>query len=193
MKVLSWNVRGLNKSSRQKDLISFLNKNFIDIAFVLETRVLEANAPGILNKFGGWAHFCNYDHSNLGKIWVLWRISLDIVIVSHSLQHVLIKVGGGDDCHLMAVYGANSLTLRKDFYDIQLHLSSPLAVMGDFNAVVHPSETSNAHGFTSSMNLFGDWIDDGTALMDSEGIGKEAVEFYKKLLGTPDNHLMRQN
>ncbi|CAN1149242.1 hypothetical protein LINPERHAP2_LOCUS16915 [Linum perenne] len=30
--------------------------------------------------------------------------------------------------------------------------------MGDFNAVVHPSETSNAQGFTSSMNLFGDWI-----------------------------------
>ncbi|CAN1331277.1 LINE-1 retrotransposable element ORF2 protein [Linum perenne] len=35
--------------------------------------------------------------------------------------------------------------------------------------------------------------EDGTALVDSEGIGKEAVEFYKKLLGTPDNNLIRQN
>ncbi|CAN1822766.1 Transposon TX1 uncharacterized 149 kDa protein [Linum perenne] len=34
--------------------------------------------------------------------------------------------------------------------------------------------------------------EDGSVLTDSEGIGKEAVKFYKQLLGTPDSNLMRQ-
>lgn len=56
---------------------------------ILETRVKESKAEGILNKvFDGWSHMTNYEYSSGGRIWLVWRDDVRMTPVCKSDQFI---------------------------------------------------------------------------------------------------------
>lgn len=49
--ILSWNVRGLNKKARSKEVSSRLSKLQVNIAILVETRVKMENARKVRGRF----------------------------------------------------------------------------------------------------------------------------------------------
>lgn len=50
MNLASWNVRGLNKASHQRELQNFLSMNKVNFMGILETKVKVPNALSISKK-----------------------------------------------------------------------------------------------------------------------------------------------
>ena len=51
--MVSWNVRGINKVARNKEVSSYLHSFNVPIVALLETRVKMHNAKKVRNKIGG--------------------------------------------------------------------------------------------------------------------------------------------
>ena len=51
MKVLVWNVRGLNQPCKQKEVASRVNRLNVDMVCLLETRVKEQKMQNIVDKW----------------------------------------------------------------------------------------------------------------------------------------------
>lgn len=86
----SWNVRGLNKSPHQKELIKFISFNHIDFMGILETKVKAPNAQAISKKINKkWQWLYNYEHHYNGRIWIGWNPNVwDITLHSSSYQFI---------------------------------------------------------------------------------------------------------
>ncbi|XP_019244422.1 PREDICTED: uncharacterized protein LOC109224288 [Nicotiana attenuata] len=68
-----WNIKGINKRYKQKELKQYLKENHIKIAGLLETRVKENKAPQNANKIvPGWERISNYRDARNGRIRVVW-------------------------------------------------------------------------------------------------------------------------
>lgn len=70
--ILTWNVRGLNKTTRHKEVGSHLKKLNCACVGLLETRVKVGHAMRIKNRLGKWNSVDNYCHHDNGRIGVLW-------------------------------------------------------------------------------------------------------------------------
>lgn len=69
-----WNVRGMNKPFKQKEVSLFLKKNKISFAGLLETRVKTAKANKCFHKIArdlSWDN--NYQEATNGCIWIRRR------------------------------------------------------------------------------------------------------------------------
>lgn len=90
MKFASWNVRGLNKSPHQKELVNFILANQISFMEIMETKVKIVNACAVAKKISrNWKWSFNYEHHYNGRVWVGWDPNLwDIVEHSKSSQHI---------------------------------------------------------------------------------------------------------
>ncbi|XP_074364755.1 uncharacterized protein LOC141705769 [Apium graveolens] len=90
MKFASWNVRGLKKSPRQKELEQFISSNNIDFMGFLETKVKVSNALGILKKINKkWQWLFNYDYHYIGRVWVGWDPSVwEVSLHSKYVQFI---------------------------------------------------------------------------------------------------------
>lgn len=61
---------------------------------ILETRVNESKAEGILNKvFSQWSHMTNYEHSQGGRICLVWRDGVCMTPVYKTDQLITCSVG----------------------------------------------------------------------------------------------------
>ena len=61
IKIAAWNVRGLNKSSRQGEVRKLMLENQLSMVGVLETKVRSVNKNRIVqNLFQQWSYFDNY-------------------------------------------------------------------------------------------------------------------------------------
>lgn len=69
--ILFWNVRGINDPRKPKSLRVALKKFQINIICLLETHVRYDNFLSIVGRiFPGWNINANYDHAQLGRIWI---------------------------------------------------------------------------------------------------------------------------
>ena len=77
MKVGSWNIRGVGKPFKQKELRTWILKNHLSMAGVLETRVRVNLSPQIINSIiPSWQTIYNYTQHPNGRIWMLWDPSI---------------------------------------------------------------------------------------------------------------------
>ena len=68
MTILAWNVRGLNKPIRRRDVKKHIQSLSPSIVALLETKVKEQLSERILSYIPkGWAYSNNYAHSIRGK------------------------------------------------------------------------------------------------------------------------------
>lgn len=85
-----WNVRGLNKTSHQDELINFIEVNKISFMSCLETKVKQGNSARVsrhVNKKWSWVF--NYEHHDNGRVWIGWDPSIwHVSVQSKSSQHI---------------------------------------------------------------------------------------------------------
>lgn len=151
MKIFSWNVRGINSSSRQRVVRDWVRVNRPVVGSILETRTTQENSGSILaSLFPGWRCDDNYFFSDLGRIWIVWDPSLSVIVYKKSAQYILCGIldpSMGVSFSAAFVYAFNSETQRKDLWrDIsELNASTPLAnhswvLLGDFNQIISANE-----------------------------------------------------
>lgn len=86
---------------------------------ILETRVKENKAGRILNKvFRGWSSITNYECSQGGRIWLLWRDDVRITTVYKTDQFITCSVGLKDqeEFFYTCVYANNLSEDRKELW-----------------------------------------------------------------------------
>ncbi|XP_019252764.1 PREDICTED: uncharacterized protein LOC109231560 [Nicotiana attenuata] len=70
---LIWNIRGLNKRYKQKDIKQYIKDKHIKLAGLVETKVKEGNAGKVISRIvPGWNKMTNYEYAVNGKIWIIW-------------------------------------------------------------------------------------------------------------------------
>ncbi|XP_058759182.1 uncharacterized protein LOC131632454 [Vicia villosa] len=128
--IISWNVRGLNKAGKNKDVALRLLKISPAICILVETRVKEDKASAIRNKLGAmWAYSDNYEHHGNGRIWIMWNET---------------KVQGDFIMWCTAIYAHNAIERRyqlwKDIEGIATNTHDSWMLFGDFNNVLSSSD-----------------------------------------------------
>lgn len=123
---------------------------------MLETRVKESKAGKILNSvFRDWSAMTNYEHSQGGRIWLVWRESVRMIPVYKSDQIITCSVGVQNEENFFCtfIYASNGAEERKVLWgDLCDHHSSPMfrnkawILMGEFNKILEGEEST---GFTN--------------------------------------------
>lgn len=151
MKIFSWNIRGINNSGRQRMVRSWLQNLGTSVGALLETHVQEENFHSVFGAVApGWRFENNYAEAAGGRIWLLWKASLSVVVYRKTDQLILCGVldpETGLEYTVAVVYAHNTeverRSLWRDMRDIarhQLVASSPFVILGDFNQILSSTE-----------------------------------------------------
>ncbi|XP_019267319.1 PREDICTED: uncharacterized protein LOC109244651 [Nicotiana attenuata] len=153
MSVVTWNVRGMNKTYKQKEVKEFVRINNKAVIAIVEHRVKDLKANEIIKKIApGWEWVSNARTGQKGRIWVVWdpriyifdprEIDEQLIHGQISMKSKPVKFG------FTAVYGLHTIKDRKPLWDKLRQINSnqqrPWLAMGDFNAVLHV--TDRQHG-----------------------------------------------
>ncbi|XP_019263107.1 PREDICTED: uncharacterized protein LOC109240882 [Nicotiana attenuata] len=93
MIIATWNIGGLNQAHKQKEVKTLIAANKVDIMACRETRVKEQKAKKIQKKIAnGWSVCCNYSCAVNGRIWLLWRNPIQVIISHMTDQFIHCKV-----------------------------------------------------------------------------------------------------
>ncbi|MDV3166622.1 MAG: hypothetical protein Q8807_03105 ['Waltheria sp.' little leaf phytoplasma] len=142
-------MRGFNDPLKQKEIVKRIYKLKVDVVFLLETRVKYSKMGSIVERwFKGWSYLHNYDHAVNGRIWVLWKSSVDIRVLDMNDQCItmtLVKLGMG--LVVSVVYGSNLGSERRRLWEFLRQVyggmdACPWIVAGDFNVVASIEESS---------------------------------------------------
>lgn len=111
MIIVTWNIRGLNKAHKQKELKNFLNVNKVDVMGCLETRIKQHKAQHIQIKIvNGWNVQYNYSKAANGRIWLLWKPHIQLQVSQVSDQFIQCFVEDPNShfkTHLSIIYSQN--------------------------------------------------------------------------------------
>ncbi|XP_019241803.1 PREDICTED: uncharacterized protein LOC109221818 [Nicotiana attenuata] len=149
MKWLFWNIRGVNKRYKQKEVRKYIRSNKINLVGLVETKVKEENAQKILKYIApGWDILTNYREAKNGRVWLLWNSNILMVTKIRDdpqMIHSLVQSRQGDiQCYLTVVYGFNGLEQRKELWQnlqqIATIVTDPWLVAGDFNVVLYAND-----------------------------------------------------
>lgn len=151
MKIFSWNVRGLNSQSRQRAVRCWISSNKPLVGAFLETRVREENFVSVLNSTApGWRFENNYEHAELGRIWLVWDPSVSVIVFMKTDQLILCSIQLPDATESIAVafiYGRNTELERRSLWEdlSTMNSTSPLRttpwlLVGDLNQIASASE-----------------------------------------------------
>lgn len=149
-----WNIRGLNKSSKNSIIRSWINNSNMQFGCLLETRVKEGKASKLISSiFKGWSVCSNYEYGRLGRIWVLWKDNVHLTLVFKSAPLVTCSVlleGKDEEFFSSFVYASNFSEERRELWsDLRDHYESPIfrkkpwMICGDFNEILAGEEHSN--------------------------------------------------
>ena len=145
MKIGAWNIRGVSRPFKQKELRVWIHKNQVALVGVLETRVRAENSSQIISSIlPYWQSVTNYSQHPNGRIWLIWDPSIFQVsplLITDQLIHMeVILMQKQIRFALTFCYGLNCYIQRRNLWqslcDIALGLDSiPWLAMGDFNVV----------------------------------------------------------
>ena len=170
IKILSWNVRGVNDPVKRSVIKGFLRSNRVDLVCFQETKVQQMNI-GMVRSLGvGW--YLNWialdAKGSAGGILLLWdkrRISLDDSVAgSFSVSCLFRMVEDGFQWVFSGVYGPIEKRFRESFWEelgsIRGLWDNPWCVGGDFNEILSPNERSRGGRISNSMRRFVDVLND---------------------------------
>ena len=174
MKIVSWNVQGLNDGSRRLMVRYLLKQWKANLVCLQETKFQNLSRGVIRSLWGGpyvdclfvcpmglWGVFYYFG------INVVWRKLMRLWVCTLFL--VNFEVSSGFESVFIGVYGPHDLSARRNFWDEMSGVESwwdvPWVVGGDFNVVRYPSERLAAVNITTPMQKFMDFIS-STGLMD---------------------------
>jgi len=166
---------GFNIPSHRNGFKKWFKVNRPIFGGVIEKHVKQPKDKKFINALlPGWFFDENYGFSDLGKIWVLWDPSVEVVIVAKSLQMITCEVllpNSRTWIVISVVYAANEDDKRKELWrEITALGASPVTfnrpwiMLGDFNQVLHPHE----HSRHVSLNVDRRIRDFRECLLDAE-------------------------
>ena len=170
IKIISWNVRGVNAPEKRKVIKNFLRSYRADMVCLQETKVHDMSAE--LARSLGVGRSLNWKaldaEGSAGGILLLWdnsRINLvDSVVGSFSVTCLFRMPENGFLWAFSGVYGPTQNGLRESFWEelgsIKGLWECPWCVGGDFNEVLFPNEISRGGRLSNSMRRFSDILSD---------------------------------
>ncbi|XP_070008101.1 uncharacterized protein [Nicotiana sylvestris] len=122
MIVSSWNIRGLNKPFKQKELKAFLFEHKIVLLGCLETKIKPRSVIKVKEKFNReWKVYSDEAINERGRIWILWKdqlVQVNIAIASDQLVHCKVRDKSTQNTfEVTFVYGKNIVAERRNLWD----------------------------------------------------------------------------
>lgn len=117
MECFLWNVRGFNKDLKHSIVKEWVNNKEMKFGCILESRVKEGKAEKILREvFRDWSSITNYENSQGGRIWLLWRDTIRMTHVYKSDQIVtcLVEMQREEEFCCSCIYASNQVEGRKE-------------------------------------------------------------------------------
>ncbi|KAL2893703.1 5'-3' exoribonuclease 2 [Bienertia sinuspersici] len=147
--VLCWNVRGLNRVSKQDAIKCFLSSYVTGLICLLETKIKPKNLGAVYNKmFSGLCFTTNSSIAGDSRIMLAWNPHLfvvSVVLMTKQLIHCLIQPkGGGVPFYCSFIYAFNDhnerIPLWEDLRKCKVQFQGPWLLMGDLNCVLNLDE-----------------------------------------------------
>lgn len=166
----SWNIRGLCKTSRQKELREFIKEEEISMCRVLETHIRKDKVESIASiVFGNWEWCANAMNCDRGcRILTGWdRDVINVMIITQSDQSMLYvceTVDGKRKFYCSIAYAETKGRERRRLWDeLKVHKQfangNAWVVMGDMNVILKAKEcTVGSSMMTSDMLEFEDCV-----------------------------------
>lgn len=184
MIVVSYNVRGLGRREKRKEVKELLRKVKADLCCLQETKLESVNKRIIKSICGNSS--CEWEFAesegNSGGLFSVWNPSIFQKVSSWHTKVLLVLNGylieDGKNCTIINVYSPNSPALRSELWDQlasmvdQLH-DSYLCIIGDFNTIRSTQERRGLsdNGNRSDILNFNNFID-GCNLVDIKLLGR---------------------
>ncbi|CAK8574006.1 unnamed protein product [Lathyrus sativus] len=155
--IVSWNIRGLNKAGKVREISSRLQKLTPAISALIETRVKAKNEMRIRQKLKLKGNYTdNYSNHDNGRIWIHWddnRRHVESMESTNQLIHCQVKdVHGNFLCWMTAIYTQNQLHRRKelwrDIHKISAQQTGLWILIGDYNNVLKTEDRIGGNDVT---------------------------------------------
>lgn len=122
--------------------------NNVSLFALLETKVKRKGLAQLYSNIcSGWCISHNLAWSDSGRILIGWKqeeMSVDILVCSSQLMHLVVKPSKGTFFFCTFVYGATNKHDRQVFLNhlskLKNFISGPWTVIGDFNCIANLNE-----------------------------------------------------
>ena len=170
LKLVSWNVRGLNDPRKRGILKNWLRKWKVDVVCLQETKLDKVDWRIIQSIWGNrFADWVSLDAVNTaGGVLLLWDKRVlelaDSIVGKFSVSCLWKGLLDGFDWVGSGLYGPTRDEIRPEFWNemkgIRQRWAQPWCVFGDFNVVRYPNERLGCSRLTANMIDFSDCIED---------------------------------
>lgn len=153
IKVLSWNVRGLNEKDKRLAVRQTVLIEKPDVVCFQETKMGSMNDAIVTQVCGRRLKEYEYLEADgtRGGILIAWNASkYKLVNCTKGRYNVTVTLEQNGDCfHLTSVYGPTSTQLRRDFFNeirgLQHSDNLPWLLCGDFNVTLLQEDRTNVN------------------------------------------------
>jgi len=148
LKIVSFNVRGLNNDKKRIAIFKYLKINQTDIALLQETYSNEEDTIKWIQEWEG-SGYCVHGSKHSRGVMILFRKGFDVEILSQKLdtkgRFIIMKVKVNDEAfNLINIYAPNKEKEQIQFYEDLIHViaaeniasSDSNILAGDWNVVL---------------------------------------------------------
>ena len=168
MIISSWNIRGLNRTNKQREVAQLIHNHSIDVMGIVETKIKIGKQDSVQFKMlPNWDFFTNVKSDSTNRIWLTWnpcKAKLHILHESKQVLHVLIEdVQNSKLLTATFVYGLHTIVDRQPMWSflssVAHSIQTPWVVLGDFNEVLGPNDIFGDNtGWLPGMHDFTDCV-----------------------------------
>ena len=168
LKIISWNVRGLNDRDKRLRVRNMVRRWRPDVICLQETKMELITKAMIHSLWRGqhvyWSYLGSCGASGgVFLMWDTWAMNkVEEAVGQFSISCRFTSVSDQYVWAFSGVYGPNSVRDRRLLWEELVGLNSwwnvPWCVGGDFNVVRFPSECSSSTSFTTAMWEFSSFI-----------------------------------
>ena len=170
LKMISWNVRGLNDSQKHLVVRNLLQEWKCDIICLQETKLDGMDSQMVCSLWScPYVDWAVLDADQMaGGVLIMWdrrvleKLEILVGLFLMSVQWKRVEDGFIWECS--GVYGPNDNNMRGFMWDelvgIQQYWNVPWCCFGDFNVIRFPSERRGGSWLTSAIENFSKFIED---------------------------------
>ena len=170
IKLLSWNVRGVNNPNKRKVIRNFIRSQRVDLVCLQETKIQELSLAVVrslgVGRLAEWRAV--EAEGTAGGILVFWdtrKLELVETEIGHfSVTCMFKNVEDGFLWAFTGVYGPVKRNKREMFWEelgaLKGLWEGPWCIGGDFNVVLSPNDRNLVGGLTHPMRRFNEVVNE---------------------------------
>ena len=147
MKIISWNVRGLNASDKRQRIRQVIDSLQADIILLQETKLSQNKFDKIIVSWKKWKAYHMQGLGASGGLAVLWNpLTVNSQLLHQESNWQLININAFDISFILInVYGPTSTFDKARLWEsithsLQMQDQQQVVIGGDFNALLDQSE-----------------------------------------------------